>query len=112
MSSELGALSERVNDNFLKLKFNYAYDDLKDPNRFFYRSDHFHYARKGIPIIFYFDGVYEEYHQPGDEVEKIDFEQMQMVARTIFMTGWELANAPARPKVDKPLTPEESIDPF
>jgi hypothetical protein len=112
MSSELGALSERVNDNFLKLKLNYAYDDLKDPNRFFYRSDHFHYARKGIPIIFYFDGVYEDYHQPGDEVEKIDFEQMQMVARTIFMTGWELANAPARPKVDKPLTPEESIDPF
>jgi hypothetical protein len=45
-------------------------------------------------------------------VEKIDFEQMQMVARTIFMTGWELANAPTRPKVDKPLTPEESIDPF
>jgi Zn-dependent M28 family amino/carboxypeptidase len=112
MSSELGALSERVNDNFLKLKLNYAYDDLSDPNRFFYRSDHFHYARKGIPIIFYFDGVYEDYHQPGDEVEKIDFEQMQMVARTIFMTGWELANAQTRPKVDKPLTPEESIDPF
>jgi hypothetical protein len=112
MSSELGALSERVNDNFLKLKLNYAYDDLSDPNRFFYRSDHFHYARKGIPIIFYFDGVYEDYHQPGDEVEKIDFEQMQMVARTIFMTGWELANAQSRPKVDKPLMAEESIDPF
>lgn len=112
MSSDLGMLSERVNDNYLKLKLNYKYDDLTDPNRFFYRSDHFHYARKGIPIIFYFDGTYEDYHQPGDEVEKIDFEQMQMVARTIFMTGWELLNAVNRPKVDKPLTAEEAVDPF
>jgi hypothetical protein len=112
MSSELGAISESVNDNYLKLKFNYKYDDLTDPNRFFYRSDHFHYARKGIPIIFYFDGTYEDYHQPSDEVEKIDFEQMQMVARTIFMTGWELLNAPNRPKVDKPLSAEEAVDPF
>ena len=112
MSSDLGALSERVNDNYLKLKLNYAFDDLNDPNRFFYRSDHFHYARKGIPIIFYFDGVYDDYHQPGDEVEKIDFEQMQTVARTIFMTGWELANTPSRPKVDKPLTAEEAADPY
>ena len=112
MSSELGTLSERVNENYLKLKLNYAYDDLNDPNRFFYRSDHFHYARKGIPIIFYFDGVYQEYHQPGDEVEKIDFEQMEMVARTIFVTGWELANTPLRPRVDKPLTAEEAVDPF
>ncbi len=112
MSSGLGALSERVNDDYLKLKYNYAFDDLNDPNRFFYRSDHFHYARKGVPIIFYFDGVYEEYHQPGDEVAKIDFEQMEMVARTIFMTGWALLNSPTRPNVDKPLTPEEAVDPF
>jgi hypothetical protein len=56
--------------------------------------------------------MYEEYRQPGDVVEKIDFEQMQMVARTIFMTGWELLNIPNRPKVDKPLTAEESVDPF
>ncbi len=65
MSTELGALSEAVNDAFLKLAYNYKYDDPKDPERFFYRSDHIHYARKGIPIIFYFTGVHADYHQPS-----------------------------------------------
>ncbi|MGB7922053.1 MAG: M20/M25/M40 family metallo-hydrolase [Pyrinomonadaceae bacterium] len=106
MSTELGELSERVNNSYLKLSFNYKYDDPKDPERFFFRSDHFNYARKGIPIIFYFDGTHEDYHQPGDSVEKIDFEKMQKVTRTIFMTMWELSNAPTRPRVDKQLPPE------
>ncbi|MEZ5428668.1 MAG: M20/M25/M40 family metallo-hydrolase [Pyrinomonadaceae bacterium] len=103
MSTELGELSEATNRAFLNLNFNYRYDDPKDPEQFFYRSDHFNYARKGIPIIFYMDGVHEDYHQPSDSVEKINFEQMEKVARTIMATGWELANRPARPKVDKPL---------
>jgi hypothetical protein len=106
MSTELGELSERVNNSYLKLNFNYRYDDPRDPERFFFRSDHINYARKGIPIIFYFDGVHEDYHQPGDSVDKIDFEKMQKVTRTIFMTMWELANAPNRPRVDKQLSPE------
>jgi Zn-dependent M28 family amino/carboxypeptidase len=106
MSTELGELSERVNRSYLKLNFNYKYDDPNDPERFFFRSDHFNYARKGIPIIFYFDGVHEDYHQPGDSVDKIDFEKMQKVTRTVFMTMWELANAPNRPRVDKQLPPE------
>jgi hypothetical protein len=105
MSTELGELSERVNRSYLKLNFNYKYDDPSDPERFFFRSDHFNYARKGIPIIFYFDGVHEDYHQPGDSVDKIDFEKMQKVTRTIFMTMWELANAANRPRVDKQLPP-------
>lgn len=106
MSSELGELSESVNNSFLKMNFNYRYDDPKDPQQFFYRSDHFNYAKKGIPIIFYMDGDHEDYHQPSDSVEKIDFEQMEKITRTIFATGWELANRPARPKVDKPLPQE------
>jgi Zn-dependent M28 family amino/carboxypeptidase len=106
MSTELGELSERVNNSYLKLNFNYKYDDPKDPERFFFRSDHFNYARKGIPIIFYFDGVHEDYHQPGDSVDKIDFDKMQKVTRTVFMTMWELANAANRPRVDKQLPPE------
>lgn len=103
MSTELGALSEAVNDGYLKLKFNYMYDEPNDPQRLFYRSDHFNYARKGIPIIFYFDGIHENYHQPSDEVSRIDFDKMEKVTRTVFATLWELANRPARVKVDKQL---------
>ena len=103
MSTELGELSERVNKSFLNLKFNYKYDDPSDPERYFYRSDHFNYARKGVPIIFYMDGNHADYHQPSDSIEKINFQQMEKVARTIFATAWELSNAPARPRVDKPL---------
>lgn len=106
MSSELGALSEKVNNSFIKLNFNYRYDDPKDTNRFFFRSDHFNYAQKGVPIIFYFDGVHEDYHRPGDQVEKIDFRKMEKVARTVYATAWELGNTPVRPKVDKQLPAE------
>jgi hypothetical protein len=106
MSTELGALSERVNQSYLNLSFNYKYDAPKDPNRFFFRSDHFNYAQKGIPIIFYFNGVHEDYHQAGDQVEKIDFQKIEKVTRTIFLTLWELSNSPARPPVDKQLPAE------
>ena len=78
-------------------------DHADDPNRFFFRSDHYNYARKGIPIIFFFDGEHEDYHRPGDEAQKIDYEKMEKVARTIYMTLWEVAGLKERPKVDKPL---------
>jgi Zn-dependent M28 family amino/carboxypeptidase len=103
MSTELGELSETVNKTFLNVSYDYRYDDPADPNRFFFRSDHFNYARKGIPIIFFFDGVHEDYHQPGDSPDKIDYQKMEKVTRTIYMTLWEIAGRPARPKVDKPL---------
>ena len=103
MSTELGELSDSVNRSFLALAFNTKYDDPKDPEQFFYRSDHFNYAKKGIPIIFYMDGSHADYHQVSDSVEKINFEQMEKVARTIMATGWTLANAAKRPTVDKPL---------
>ena len=103
MSTELGELVEAVNKSYLNLTFDRRYDAPNDPNRFFYRSDHFNYARKGIPIIFFFDGVHEDYHRAGDTADKIDYEKMQNVARTIYMTLWEIANRPARLKVDKPL---------
>lgn len=103
MSTELGALSEAVNQSFLNLAFNYKYDDPHDPNRFFFRSDHYNYAQKGIPIIFYFDGVHEDYHQASDSPDKIDYQKMEKVARTIYATAWELANSKKRPTVDKQL---------
>jgi len=103
MSTELGELSERVNKSYLNLQYDYRYDDPNDTNRFFFRSDHYNYARKGIPIIFYFDGVHQDYHRPGDEPQKIDYQKMEKVARTVYLTLWEVANLPKRPKVDKQL---------
>ncbi len=103
MSTELGELLDTVNKSFLNLGFDKRYDDPGDPNRFFYRSDHFNYARKGIPIIFFFDGEHEDYHRPGDSPDKIDYQKMEKITRTVYTMMWEVAALPARPKVDKPL---------
>jgi len=103
MSTELGEISEATNKAFLNMQFNYKYDDPKDPEQYFYRSDHYNYARKGVPIIFYMDGDHEDYHQVTDSIEKINFEAMEKTVRTIFATGWALANRATRPVVDKPL---------
>jgi len=103
MSSELGELVDTVNKSYLNITYDRRYDDPADTNRFFYRSDHFNYARKGIPIIFFFDGVHQDYHRPGDSADKIDYQKMEKVTRTVYMTLWEVANRPTRPRVDKPL---------
>lgn len=105
MSTELGQIADEVNASFLKIGFNPRYADPKDPNQYFYRSDHFNYAKHGVPIIFFMDGTHADYHQPSDSVEKINFDEMTKVARTIMATGWTLANRAERPKVDKPLPP-------
>lgn len=109
MSSELGALNERVNDSFLKVKFNYKYDDPNDPLRLFYRSDHYNYAKHGVPIIFYFDGESQWYHRPSDEPDTIDYGKFERVTRTVCAVAYELANAPTRPRVDNPL-PSNFVD--
>jgi Zn-dependent M28 family amino/carboxypeptidase len=106
MSTELGELTAAVNKGYLNLTYNYRYDDPKDPNRFFFRSDHYNYARKGIPIVFFFDGEHEDYHRPGDEAQKIDYEKMQKIVRTVYLMVWEIANRPTRPTVDKQLPAE------
>ncbi|MEQ1765553.1 MAG: M20/M25/M40 family metallo-hydrolase [Pyrinomonadaceae bacterium] len=106
MSSTLGAITKGTNDAYLKLQYNYKYDDPKDTNRFFFRSDHFHYAVNGIPISFWFDGVHEDYHEASDHPDKIDYQKMEKVTRTIFLTMWELTDLKERPKVDKQLPPE------
>jgi hypothetical protein len=106
MSSTLAAVTKGTNNAFLKLDYNYKYDDPKDPNRFFFRSDHFNYAQNGIPIVFWFDGVHEDYHQPSDHADKIDYQKMEKVTRTIFLTMWEIADLRTRPAVDKQLPAE------
>jgi len=109
MSSTLNRVTRETNSAYTKLDYNFRYDDPKDPNKFYYRSDHFFYAQNGIPIVFWFDGVHEDYHQPSDEIGKIDFAKMERVARTIFLTLLEVADLDQRPAVDKQLPPELTI---
>jgi hypothetical protein len=106
MSSTLGAITKQTNEVYLKLNYNYRYDAPNDPNRFFFRSDHFYYAQNGIPIVFWFDGEHQDYHGVGDHADKIDYVKMEKVARTVFMTMWKIAELKDRPKVDKKLPPE------
>lgn len=106
MSSKLGEVTKSINDSYLKMNYNYKYDDPKDTNRFFFRSDHYHYAVNGIPIVFWFDGVHEDYHKASDHVDKIDYRKMEKVSRTIFLTMWEIADLQTRPAVDKQLPAE------
>lgn len=101
LSSELHAMHEEVNNKYANIKLDYRYNDEKDPNRYYYRSDHYNFAKKNIPIIFYFTGTHADYHKPTDTVEKIEFGKMTKIARLVFYTAWELANRDERPKVDK-----------
>jgi hypothetical protein len=106
MSSTLGSVVKGTNAGYLGLTYDFKYDDPKDPERFFFRSDHFNYALNGIPITFWFDGVHEDYHKPGDEPQKIDYAKMEKVARTIMITLLNLTDLKERPAVDKDLPPE------
>jgi hypothetical protein len=101
LSTELNRLNEETNLATSRLKFDYTYNDEKHPERFYYRSDHYNYAKHGIPIIFYFTGVHRDYHRPTDVIEKIDFEKMERIDRMIFATGWRIANLDHRLVVDR-----------
>ncbi len=100
LSSSLHAISEKANADHTMLNLDYTYNSANDPNRFYYRSDHYNFAEKKIPVIFYFRGVHADYHQPGDDVEKIQFDQTEKVTRLVFYTAWELANREERIIVD------------
>lgn len=101
LSTELNRISEQTNAETMQLRFDYTYNDEAHPQQFYYRSDHYNYAKHGIPIIFYFTGVHRDYHMPTDDVEKIDFEKMQRISRMILATGWRVANLDHRLVVDK-----------
>lgn len=101
LSSELHALSETINQRYVGLELDYTFNDENDPNRFYYRSDHYNFAKNNIPIIFYFNGVHADYHQPTDTPDKINYEALAKRTQLIFATAWELANRENRPVVDK-----------
>ena len=100
LSKELHVISEQVNKKYFNLELDYTFNEKDDPNRYYYRSDHYNFAKNNIPVIFYFTGVHEDYHKPTDTTEKIDFEKIQKISRFIFLTAWELANRKERPAVD------------
>ena len=101
LSQELHDISEQVNEEFVGLELDYTFNEEDDPNRYYYRSDHYNFSKNNIPVIFYFNGVHEDYHKVTDTVEKIDFEKIQTITRLVFLTAWELANREERIVVDK-----------
>lgn len=96
LSNDLHDANESVNTRYTQLKLDYKFNSLSDPNQFYYRSDHYNFAKHNIPVIFYFSGVHEDYHQPTDDVEKIIFSKVEKVARLVFFTAWEISNASKR----------------
>ena len=108
LSSDLHNLSEKVNNIYTNIGLDYTFNDDDDPNRFYYRSDHYNFAKNNIPVIFYFSGVHADYHKETDTVEKIDFEKTERVAKLVFFTAWHLANQDERIKLDEIETKEEN----
>ncbi|MEC5156131.1 M28 family metallopeptidase [Chryseobacterium sp. MP_3.2] len=101
LSTDLKKINEQANKETVNLKLNYRYDDPNDKERLYYRSDHYNFAKNGVPVIFYFDGIHEDYHKPSDTPDKIDYMALQKRAQLVFATAWELANRKDRIIVDR-----------
>ncbi|MEM9679858.1 MAG: M28 family peptidase [Bacteroidota bacterium] len=101
LSTDLHNISEDVNQKYCNIELDYKYNDENDPNRFYYRSDHYNFAKNNIPVIFYFNGTHDDYHQPSDTPDKIEYDLLENRTRLIFHTAWELANRDERIVVDK-----------
>lgn len=101
LSTDLHNISEKANKDYTKLTLDYKYNDRNDPERIYYRSDHYNFAKKGIPALFYFNGVHADYHKATDTPDKIEYDLLQKRAQLVFATAWELANRSERIKVDR-----------
>jgi hypothetical protein len=100
LSTELHQINEEANEKYTQLELDYTYNAENDPNRYYYRSDHYNFAERGIPAVFYFNGTHDDYHQPTDTVDKINFDKMVKIGQLVFYTAWELANRDKRIEVD------------
>jgi hypothetical protein len=100
LSTELHQINEMMNKNYTQLELDYRYNDENEPNRYYYRSDHYNFVKAGIPAIFYFNGTHEDYHRPTDTIDKINFDVLTKRAKLAFYTAWELANRAERIKID------------
>ncbi len=105
LSSDLPVINEAANKRSSNIVLDYKFDDIKDPNRIYYRSDHYNFARKGVPILFFYDGMLQsDYHKPTDTIDKINFDIYLKRLQMIFATAWEMANRKDMLKRDIPLT--------
>ncbi len=103
LSSDLRIISEAQNKKYTKLELDYKFNDPNDTERIYYRSDHYNFARYGVPIIFYFNGTHADYHRPTDTPDKINYRLMERRAKLVFYTAWEMANRDAMLKRDLAL---------
>lgn len=101
LSQELHDVSEQVAKKYSDLTLDYTYNDENDPNRFYYRSDHYNFAKNNVPVIFYFNGVHADYHKISDTPDKIAYDLLEKRTRLIFHTAWEIANREGRITADK-----------
>ena len=101
LSTELHTISEAMNKKYTNINLDYKYNDENDPNRFYYRSDHYNFVKNNVPIIFYFNGTHVDYHKPTDTPDKINYELLENRARLVFHTAWEVANKETRIIADK-----------
>ncbi|MFT4612327.1 MAG: Zn-dependent M28 family amino/carboxypeptidase, partial [Gammaproteobacteria bacterium] len=104
LSTELHNISEEANTKYTNIILDYTFNDENDPNRFYYRSDHYNFAKNNIPVIFYFNGTHDDYHQPSDTPDKIQYDLLENRTRLVFYTAWEVANRDARIIADKAET--------
>lgn len=102
ISTELHNISEEVNKKYSNITLDYKYNNENDPNRFYYRSDHYNFAKNNIPVIFYFNGTHADYHKPSDTPDKIEYDLLENRTRLVFYTAWELANRANKILIDKP----------
>ncbi|SHI32682.1 Peptidase family M28 [Hymenobacter daecheongensis DSM 21074] len=100
LSWELHTVSEAANAQHAHLALDYAYNAADDPEQLYYRSDHYNFARRGIPVIFYTSGLHADYHKATDDVDKIEFGPLEKRTRLVFHTAWELANRDQRVALD------------
>ncbi len=101
LSQTLHDVSEEMNSKYVNLELDYTFNDEDDPNRFYYRSDHYNFAKNNVPVIFYFNGVHEDYHKITDTPDKIEYDLMERRTKLIFHTAWEIANRDERITADK-----------
>jgi Zn-dependent M28 family amino/carboxypeptidase len=105
LSNDLHEISEKANEDYVGLQIDYRYNDpttlvwefgMWRENRYYFRSDHYNFAKNNIPVIFYFNGTHEDYHAPTDTVEKINYPLLEKRTRLVFHTAWEIANRDKR----------------
>jgi len=107
LSTDLHMINEKANTDYTQMTLDYTYNSEEDPNRYYYRSDHYNFAKNNIPVIFYFNGTHDDYHQPSDTPDKIEYDLLENRTRLVFHTAWEIVNRDGRLIVDKATKPTE-----